>query len=283
VLDNWPVAIEKYEDGITDGLLVVATDRAKESGSLYTHPLSGTAPTIFARNGSQFKFTSEKDLIGKKVSVIRNTFVVEKAFRPYRDQIEIVETDNALEMLKLVLEGKVDAAFGLSFHGFYISKYFLSGIEPVYYASNFETRGVTSIRPDWPELVSIINKGIAEIGEARLNQIHTKWIGTHLTKTIAFSEREEAWLSQNPTIRVQITDYPPFTFYDKDGTPTGMAVDYFKLISEKTGLDFEYYKSNKTFPQALDGLIKHQGPDILPLIVKTADRENSILFTNEYQ
>lgn len=158
VIDKWPVSIEKYRVGVTDGLLVVAADRAKESGSLYTKTISTTAPTIFARSDAPFEINSEKDLIGKKISVLKNTFVVEKVLKRHQDQIEIVETENAFEMLKLLFEGKVDAAFGLSFHSYLIGKYFLSGIKPVYYASSLETKGVTAIRPDWPEFVSIINK-----------------------------------------------------------------------------------------------------------------------------
>lgn len=282
VLDKWPEAIEKYRDGVTDGLLVVATARAKESGSLYTTTISTTAPTIFARSDAPFEVNSEKDLTGKKISVLKNTFVVEKALKPYQDQIEIVETDSALEMLKLVLEGKVDAAFGLSFHSYLIGKYFLSGIKPVYYASSLETKGVTAIRPDWPEFVSIINKGLAEIGEGKLNQIHDKWLQAYPETKIKLSESEKAWLAQKQTVRVRITDYPPFAILDKDDRPAGIAIDYLKLIAERTGVGFEYYSSGKTFSQALDGIIKHQGPDIMPLIVKTPDREKSIIFTNEY-
>ncbi len=60
------------------------------------------------------------------------------------------------------------------------------------------------------------------------------------------------------------------------------SIDYLKFIAERTGVEFEYYSSGKTFPQALNGLINHQGPDLISILVPTPDREKSIIFTKEY-
>ena len=99
---------------------------------------------------------------------------------------------------------------------------------------------------------------------------------------IHLTEKEHTWREKNHTIRVRITDYPPFIIHNNDDEPTGIAIDYMKLVAEKTGIEFQYYSSNRTFRQTLNGLIKHQGPDIMPMLVPSPNRKKSIIFTNDY-
>jgi ABC-type amino acid transport substrate-binding protein len=76
---------------------------------------------------------------------------------------------------------------------------------------------------------------------------------------------------------------PPLFFTNEDGSPDGIAIDYLKLISERTGVNFYYYYvSDKTFGEALDGLKKHLGPDLFPVLTSTPERQREILFSKEY-
>lgn len=67
---------------------------------------------------------------------------------------------------------------------------------------------VYSIRKDWPELVGIINKGLAAISEAEHDDILGKWL--HVASTVQeklapprldLTAEEQAWLAEHPRLR----------------------------------------------------------------------------------
>lgn len=93
-------------------------------------------PAIYARIDAPFEINSIEDLIGKKVAVLKGIHVIEKSLARYKEKIEIIEAGSAQEMMTLVLRGKADVAFGLSYHNYLIGKDILVGIEPVYFWSN---------------------------------------------------------------------------------------------------------------------------------------------------
>ncbi len=193
-VDEWSSTIQKAKDGKIDGLLVSASSLAGNTGLIHTHILATGFPTIFAKKDAPFEINSEEDLKGKKVSVLKGVYVVEQALKPYEGAIEIVETESALEMMKMVLEGKVDAAYGLSYHNYLIGKYMLIGIEPVYFSHKLDANGVASIRADWPEFVSIMNKVLDVIGKDGLNEINRKW--TQLESEPGFQKQMQSLVSK---------------------------------------------------------------------------------------
>jgi len=58
-------------------------------------------------------------------------------------------------------------------------------------------------------------------------------------KFLSFSEKE--WIKKHKgTIRLAPDpDFAPFEFYDDQGQYVGMGADYFNLLEQKTGLQFE--------------------------------------------
>ncbi len=57
---------------------------------------------------------------------------------------------------------------------------------------------------------------------------------------LALSATEKSWINKNPVISVGgLSDWAPFDFVDDKGKHAGIANDYLKLISDKTGLKFK--------------------------------------------
>ncbi len=99
--------------------------------------------------------------------------------------------------------------------------------------------------------------------------------------TIVLTPDERAWLVQNHTIRVRVTDQPPY-FYNKDGEPAGIAVDFLNTVSKRTGIKFHFVIPSPPFSEDLRGLIQHTGPDLFGTLTPTPEREKKILFTEPY-
>jgi two-component system, NarL family, sensor histidine kinase EvgS len=94
-----------------------------------------------------------------------------------------------------------------------------------------------------------------------------------------FTEVEKNFIKNNPIIKVGAeTDWAPFDFVDK-GKYTGFAKDYLDLIEKKSGLKFEYIIDRW---ENLLSKAKNKEIDLLPCLSKNKNREEFLLFTNDY-
>jgi PAS domain S-box-containing protein len=194
-------------------------------------------------------------------------------------------------MFRLVASGKADAVIhGLASGEFMLQKNHISNVVS---HGEFLAKGESRlqaaefvVRKDLPHLMSIIDKTYASIAEAEKQAIWNRWFGKNAsgvkTSSVLFTDRERAWLAQNHTVQVRVVNIPPYIILSKGGEPEGISIDYLNFIAERTGVKFHYHFSGKTFPQALDGLKKHTGPDLITSMMRTPDREKSILFSTDY-
>jgi PAS domain S-box-containing protein len=100
--------------------------------------------------------------------------------------------------------------------------------------------------------------------------------------SVQLTADEQTWLAQNHTIQIRVTDYPPFMIVKKGMEPTGIAIDYFNLIARRTGIKFNYNLSERPFADALKGMQNREGPDLMTIIARTAEREKTLSFTDNY-
>lgn len=97
---------------------------------------------------------------------------------------------------------------------------------------------------------------------------------------VAFSFAEKSWLSKNKVITVGGgPDWMPFDYFDANGHYTGVANDYLKLISKRTGLTFKIL--NNHWHENINK-IKSGEIDLLPAIYATEAREQFLSFSTPY-
>ncbi|MDH4317447.1 MAG: transporter substrate-binding domain-containing protein, partial [Desulfobulbaceae bacterium] len=280
-LDTWSSTVKKAQRRDVDGFLVAPPSLASSLGLLNTKSLTVATPTVFAKDNVSFEVNSEADLKGKKIAVLKDIYVVQQALKPYKDEIDIIETDSALTMMKMVYEGKVDAAFGLSYHYYLIGKHMLIGIKPVYFSPEFKTNATASIRPEWPEFVSIINKGLDAIGKSRLNAINQKWSQLRVKEKYVPTDAEKSWLAAHKDIRLGVDpQWEPFEFFDATKIYRGISSDYVKIINDNLGINMfplKGYSWSEVVEKARIGEI-----DVLPCAMKSTERSRFLNFTKPY-
>ncbi len=99
------------------------------------------------------------------------------------------------------------------------------------------------------------------------------------TSDIIFTTKEKNFIKNNPIITVGAeTDWAPFDFFE-NGKYTGFAKDYLDLIEQKSGLKFNYITD--TWENLLLKA-KNKEIDMLPCLAKTEEREEFLLFTENY-
>ena len=100
-------------------------------------------------------------------------------------------------------------------------------------------------------------------------------------KGISLTTEEQAWINKGHTVRVRVGDYPP-TYFIEDGKPYGIAIDLLNEVSRRSGVAFQFIVPSPVFKEDLVGLLQHTGPDLLPTLQATPERETHILFTDAY-
>jgi len=99
-----------------------------------------------------------------------------------------------------------------------------------------------------PELISIINKGMAAISLDDKEALLEKWgISSTLaspqkktTSKLKLTLEQLAWIKSHPIINVAAdTSWFPFDFIDKNNVHDGLSQDVLEYIAKNTGLNFK--------------------------------------------
>ncbi len=171
----WPAMIKRARQGEIDGLLTCVPALAEAIGLSKTREYIPTIPVVFAKADAPFAVTSLDDLKAKQVAYLRAVKFVENILAPLGSQTTAIPADSFIDALTLVLEGKADVALGMNFDTYILHQSVLTGIKPIFIDTSHVVSAVTAVRSEWPELVSILNKGLDTLGEARINKIIAKW------------------------------------------------------------------------------------------------------------
>lgn len=308
--DSWPSTIEKAKQGKINGLLASPPALAESIDLPYSTAIVKGTPAIFARTDAPFEINSTDDLIGKRIAVHKGIDVIEKTLAQYKDQIEIIETGSAQEMMTLVLRGRADIAFGLSYHNYLIGKHFLVDIEPVYFLKQYSAVGVASISSESSEVVSIMNKALAAIDQAKVNATVKTWtrlkdkekntpvvltakdkawlasypnlapLAFRIRQQVQLSAQEHKWLSSRLRVPVQVGDYPPFHFL-ADDIPQGISIDYVRVMCMAHDLECDFAQGLTT-SESIDSMQSPGGIAIQPGWQQNAEREQLASFTQSY-
>lgn len=279
IIDRWSVILDQAARGETDGLLASIPATARNLGFVYSDEILSSTPTVFASKNADFKVHGLDDLSGKKVSVIKGVVLTNQLLEPYRERLEIVETNSSTEMFTLVLEGKVDAAVGLNYQNYFINKYMFFGVEPVCFLDDISLPAVSSIRAELSQFITILNKALRFVGKAKINAMSKKWI--QIDSPLLLSSEERLWLAAHDSIRLGVDPvWVPFEYFDRTKVYSGIASDYVEALNERLNITM-YPVRGLSWSEVLEK--SKQGElDVLPGLTKTPARLEHYNFTEPY-
>jgi len=100
-----------------------------------------------------------------------------------------------------------------------------------------------------------------------------------IAESISFTKEENDFLTSNPVIKVaMMPDFTPFTYYIEN-TPVGFEHDLLKIVSKRTGLEFEKTIANWT---TIYSSFKNKEVDMITSISYKKYREPFTTFTSSY-
>jgi ABC-type amino acid transport substrate-binding protein len=213
--------------------------------------LSGSHP-FYEVGGSLFypvkqgKIGGIEELSGQTVAAIRGS-QLESFLKKNHPAIRVLLCDTRGELVKVSQEGKTKGFIAVSLVGAAtIDRMGLSGEFGTYDKILYRDKFHAGVLKKNTELLDLVNKGLHAISVNELADIEARWIpdpAKRYYKTsniIQLTPAEEAWLKNHKTIRVGMSPiFPPLKFSEK-GVIKGIEPDYLNLLSEYTGIQFEY-------------------------------------------
>ena len=181
---DWSAMLAAFKAHEVDVLGSVGSSPERESYMTYSVSYTLAPNVIITRNDSPY-FFDLRDLAGRTVAVPRGYAGLRNDLNELSPGHRVVEYDDSLACYEAVARGEVFASIGdVANASYLIKQHRLSNLRlgSVITASSEIFFGV---RKDWPELLSIMNKAIADFTPLERKEINDRWI--------AIDIRQDQW------------------------------------------------------------------------------------------
>ncbi len=194
----------------------------------------------------QGRISNIRELSGQTVATLRGS-QPEQFLKKNHPDIRTFPCDTIEELVKVSREGKVKGFVIVSPAGTaVIDRMGLSGEFETHERTLYKEKFHAGVFKGNTELLTVVDKGLSAISDQEWAEIEARWIpdpAMRYYKTsniLRLTPAEEAWLRGHKTIRVGMSPtFPPLKFSEK-GVIKGIEPDYLNLLSEYTGIQFEY-------------------------------------------
>ena len=283
----WDVLLAKLEAKEIDMAQSIIKTPDREVYLNFTDPYLNLPMVYFGREGAD-RINSTEDLKGKRIGVVIES-ISDRIYTEDYSHLNIIKFDSTVEALKALSAGAIDIhADILPVSRYMIRTNLLPGIEVVGDKFFPETENADLIRlaarKDWPELNSILSKGMAAVSVMEFRDIAEKWQTQQnfvISDGIGLTPEEKTWLSANRVIDVSIDlNQAPLEFLDDEGNISGMTGAYLKLIGDKLGIEFRNGGA-ENWQQALEK-IKSGDTQLITFASITEERREFLTFIDSY-
>lgn len=240
---------------------------------------------ILVNSGNQKQLLRVEDLTAKRVAVQRSNALFEQIVTSSVRDAQIVWYDTIDELLMALAKNHVDYTI-LDESAFYlVNKLGLSGLIESAFSVGEPFNIMFWLRNDWPELPSIINKGLNNIPELTKVALRKRWFGNHpqqssIQDNISLSTQEQLYLAKKGKLSLCVDpNWQPFESIGDNGNYSGMGSDFLTLFSQRLGIEFEIYPTS-SWSETLES-VQNGHCDMISLIQPTADRTEYLDFTTE--
>ena len=245
ISSNWATSLENLKNKKADIHSGLLYSLKRSEWISFSKPFYEVGVRLFYPL-KQSKISDIKELSGETVAVLRGGQPTPFLKKNYPG-IRLFACDTREELVKVSQEGKTKG-FVIVLHvgTAVLGRLGLSGdfemCDRILYTEKFHA-GVLKKNK---KLLAFVDKGFKAISNRELAEIEARWIPDQSKRyykpsnVIQMTPAEEAWLRSHKTIRVGISPVaPPLIFSDK-GVIKGIMPDHVNLLSEYTGIQFEY-------------------------------------------
>ena len=177
---TWTAVLEGVQTGTIDIIPCIVRSPEREQYLLFTKPYLRFPSVIVTRQEGPF-VNGLPDLPGRKVGIVKDYVTREWIQRDY-PAIRLTPFGSVEEGLGALSEGRIVAFVdNLASISHAIKKMGLDGVR-VAATTEYTFDLAFGVRRDWPELVPILEKGLASIGKDERARIHDRWINAAIER-----------------------------------------------------------------------------------------------------
>ena len=235
------------------------------------------------------KFDQTTPFKDKTLALVKD-YALEPTIRKLYPELQIISTESLANAITMVLENKADLVYDSYVTiQFTLKNRAITNFIPYKVIEKAQTYPLKmATTKENPELIAIINKGMAAISNDDKEALLRKWgISSTLaspqkksTSELNLSPEQIAWIELHPVIKVAAdTSWFPFDFVDKNNVHDGLSKDILGYIAKKTGLQFDIIPG--TWRNSLYK-VENNTLDLLPAAYKTPERERKLAFSQPY-
>ncbi len=281
---TWKELYLAAQERDVDAVATMVMRPEREQWFLFTQPYIFKSLVIMTR-ADYSGVLKREDLAEKTVALVKGYQYVKlildefPSVRPYY-------VDNSLDALNAVSTGKADATITHLGGGHYLqSKYLLTNLKFTAVYDRESSVESIAVRRDWPELASLLDKALDSLSEYEKLQLQKKWLPSDALPPdeikVKLTEKEQAWISNHPKIRLGIDpEFAPFEYIDDNGTYSGIASDYIKLLNKRLGLNMQI-APNLSWKEVVEKA-RTRELDVLPSVGMTEERKGFLKYSNSY-
>jgi polar amino acid transport system substrate-binding protein len=285
---SWAELVEMFQQGTLDVLPCIYDTEERRKTMVFTKEYA-TNPSVLIVKKDSTDILELADLVDRKIAAIEG-FATTKALEKRHPRIKRILVKNTLEGLQKVSFGEADAFIeSLGVVSYIMDKHFIPDIKIIgdsKLKTPVETKLHMAVLKDNEILRDILQKGLDAITAEELQEIRTRWMPISISflkpdERLELTDANRKWLVQHPDIRIG-DDFtrPPFVFEDDKGNFSGISAGYLAAISERLGINIIPVRG-LTRPQVIEQ-VKSGGVDLLPAVVRTAEREKFLNFTKPF-
>lgn len=284
--DDQAASVELVKNGLADVHIAYPENMLEPSGLTAAYELYGVTSTVFVDR--KFEFTQLSQMAGMRVGAFTTAPYLPKLRRTYPN-IEFILFTNHEDMIAAAEKDEINGMIS-SFENM-MAKLINQHLQNSYYTLKepmFTAKVFSLISPFNDALLTRIREGFSLIPTEELIELEKVWSQQkgfsyfeQLSKKINLTQQEQAWLLEHPVVDVAIDkNFVPFERVNEKGEIEGINVDIYKLLAERTGIDFKFNLYD-SWQQVYDSLLNG---DVLLVagITETEERKDALLFTQQY-
>ncbi|WP_369434509.1 transporter substrate-binding domain-containing protein [Psychromonas sp. MME1] len=279
---TWGEMVAKLKAGDIDGVSTSSRHFADAHDYLYSKPYFTVQKALIVADTNPKNIQSVQDLAGKRVGYQADNQFNKSLLDRYEGVIA-VPMNSLSEVVDALIVGDIDATIEANII-YHVDKAKSPFMKTVALIPDSTLDLLFSFRADYPEAISIINKGLAAISRTSKMEIENRWffIKTEISneseyKSIVFTEAEKKYLDTKAYITVgSMNDFAPFDFI-KDGKPSGYTVEFMRLIAQQLGKEVRF--ATKPWNEQMH-LLSTGSIDVIPHIAVTPERRERVEYTN---
>ncbi|WP_432471324.1 transporter substrate-binding domain-containing protein [Amphritea sp. HPY] len=283
----WAEIKQELARGTIDVLPSVGRTPEREAEFDFSVPYLFSNGMVFVRAGDN-RIRTLDDLAEMQV-MVKKADSSEEFIRREQISTRVIIIDTFEQAFRLLSEGKYDAIITPELVGKHMLKKFsTTNVVPALTIDKYKHYFTFAVKEGNDELLALLNEGLSEvINDGTYNKLRKKWIDdptfelTENEQRINLSAEEQAWLDEKHTVRVRVTQYPPYMFVVPQ--IQGISMDYLRLFGEHLGISIEFLPSEMPFLESVhDIATARRFYDLHPTMMRTPERLQRFAMTDHY-